>query len=435
MRRYDHILKFHCYRLWKKRYYRNYDTLIRKMTNTDPFVLSREQLGQLLSFVSNHNEYYARFPYKDQELKNLPILTKDVIRQQSQKLQSTKRTMDTYNNSSGGSTGEPVTLVQDVTYQSWSEATKEYHFREFLGVERDTVRNVWLWGSERDLFRLDSWRTKVGVFLRNRLFLNTFETSDRLWLEYIERIRSYRPYYVAGYAGSLYQMARVARKYDVRLYKPKFVYSSAEMLRDFMREEIEEQFNAKVYDYYGSREVGAIAGECSMGRRHVFIMNNLVEILDDTSCPVGDGKEGRIIITNLHNYSMPMIRYDIGDTGTISVDHCGCGSSLPVLERLTGRMTDHFHLRDGTLIHGEFFTHLFYFRDWVEQFQIDQIDYDYLRISIVPNVKIDEREMTDITETIHTVMGKNCKIEWIYVNQIKKTPQGKYLFTRCLIGK
>ena len=167
MRRYEHVLKVHFYRLWKRRYYRNYDTFIRKMTNTDPFVLSREQLVQLLSFVSNHNAYYARFLCKAQELNSLPILTKGVIRQQFKELQSAKQTMDTYNNSSGGSTGKPVTLVQDMTYQSWSEATKEYHFREFLGVERNTVKNVWLWGSERDLFKLDSWRTKVGLFLQN----------------------------------------------------------------------------------------------------------------------------------------------------------------------------------------------------------------------------------------------------------------------------
>ena len=435
MRRYDHVLKFQFYRLRNRRYYRNYDMSICKMTNTDPFVLSRERLDQLLSFVSNHNEYYAKFLCKDQEFKGLPILTKDVIRQQFKELQSTKQTMDTYNNSSGGSTGKPVILVQDTTYQIWSEATKEYHFREFLGVERNAVKNVWLWGSERDLFKLDSWRTKVRLFLQNRLFLNTFETSDQLWLEYIERVRSYRPHYVAGYAGSLYQMARVARKYNVYLYRPKFVYSSAEMLRDFMRKEIEEVFNTKVYDYYGSREVGAIAGECSMGRRHVFIMNNLVEILDDTNRPVGDGEEGNIIITNLHNYSMPMIRYDIGDLGVMSADRCGCGSSLPVLERLTGRITDHFLLRNGTRVHGEFFTHLFYFRDWVEQFQIDQLDYDYLRISVVPNLTIDERDRAVISENIRTVMGKECKLEWLCVDQINTTPQGKYLFTRCLMDR
>lgn len=435
MLRYEHMLRFQVYRLLKRRYYQHYGQSISKITNTDPFVLSREYLSRLLSFVRDNNTYYAKFLLEDRVLNSLPVLTKAIIRQYFEYLRSTKHTAATYKNSSGGSTGKPVTLIQDTNYTGWSEATQGYYFKEFLGVERNAVKSVWLWGSERDLLKIDSWRTKVVLFLQNQLFLNTFQTSEQRWLEYIERIRSYRPYYVAGYAGSLYQMARAARKYNVRLYQPKFVYSSAEMLRDFMRKEIEEAFNTKVYDYYGSREVGAIAGECSMGRRHVFVMNNLVEILDDTNRQVGDGEEGKIIITNLHNYSMPMIRYDIGDLGVMSADRCGCGSSLPVLERLTGRVTDHFLLRNGTRVHGEFFTHLFYFRDWVEQFQIDQLDYDYLKISVVPNLTIDERDRAVISENIRTVMGKECKLEWLCVDQIKTTPQGKYLFTRCLIDQ
>ncbi len=436
MRRYDHTLKFQVYLFLKRRYYQNYRNAICKLANTDPLVLSREHLRQLLSFVSAHNKYYALYLCKNHELNNLPILTKDIIRRQFKELQSTKQiAATTYKNSSGGSTGKPVTMIQDTNYNSWSEATQEYYFREFLGVGKNAVKSVWLWGSERDLSKINSWRTKVGLYLQNQLFLNTFETSDQYWLEYIERIRSYRPYYVAGYAGSLYQIARVARKYNICLYKPKFVYSAAEMLRDFMRKEIEEQFNAKVYDYYGSREVGAIAGECSAGRRHVFIMNNAIEILSDADRPVNDGEDGRIIITNLHNYAMPMIRYDIGDTGAMSFDRCVCGSSLPIIERLTGRVTDHFRLKDGNLVHGEFFTHLFYFRDWVKQFQIAQIDYDHVRISVVPDSKVDERDVADINVNIRTVMGKDCAVEWLYVDQIEKTPQGKFLFTRCLIDE
>ena len=435
MWRYDLLLKSRLYRLLKWRIYRNYAKRIHTMTNQDPFALSCKYLDQLLSFVSEHNTYYAEFLTGRRVLKNLPILTKEIIRERFDDLQSTKQTTRTYRNSSGGSTGKPVILVQDNSYSSWSNATRGYYFREFLGVEMFGARSVWLWGSERDTFKLNSRRVKVGLFLQNRLLLNTFDTSEQRWLEYIENIRSYRPHYVAGYAGSLYQIARVARKNNIRLYKPDFVYSAAEMLRDFMRREIEEQFNTKVYDYYGSREVGAIAGECSAGRRHVFIMNNLVEILDDESRPMVNGKEGRITVTNLHNYSFPMIRYDIGDSGAIRFDECPCGSSLPVLEKLTGRVTDHFLLRDGGLVHGEYFTHLFYFRDWVEQFQVDQVDYNRVRILVVADTPVNDHDVDDINAKIRLVMGRDCSLEWQYVDSIEKTPQGKYLFTRCLIDE
>ena len=437
MRRYDHTLKYRIHRLIKWRFHRDCEEHMRMIMSTDPHILSHQNLDHILSFVRYNNRYYAKYFSDSRNLCNLPVLTKDIIRREFDNLNSTKQSTSIYENTSGGSTGRPVLLIQDNEYESWSEATQKYYFREFLGTERNEVNSVWLWGSERDLLKLDSWirrtRRSVSLFLQNLVFLNTFDTSEKRWLEYIERIRCHRPYYIAGYAGSLYQMARVARKHNIRLYKPHFVYSAAEMLRDFMRNEIEEQFNAKVYDYYGSREVGAIAGECSMGRKHIFVMNNLVEIVDEADRPTSEGHEGRLVVTNLHNYSMPMIRYDIGDTGVIGSTRCKCGSSLPVLDKLTGRVTDHFYLKDGTQIHGEFFTHLFYFRNWIEQFQVDQLAHDHLRISVVPCARIIEHDVEDINAGIHTVMGKDCVVEWFYVESIDKTPQGKFLFTRCLI--
>ena len=420
-----------------RRLYRDYTKRIDEMTLGDPLSVSSEYLARLLAFVKRHNEYYSHLLSHGDGIESLPILTKDVIRQRFEDLQSFPKGPDPYINSSGGSTGRPVTLIQDANYASWSNATQGYYFREFLGVEMNTVKNVWLWGSERDSLRLTRRpiRSRVASFLSSKMFLNTFDVDERGWLEYIELIRQYRPHYVAGYAGSLYQIARTARRNNVRLHRPSFVYSSAELLREFMRSEIEEQFNAKVYDYYGSREVGAIAGECIGGEKHVFAMNNLVEIFDDDDHVVMDGSEGRLVITNLHNYSFPMIRYDIGDTGALSSQSCGCGSPLPVLKQLSGRITDHFILASGKLVHGEFITHLFYFRDWIDQFQVDQLEYDSLRIRVVCRDVVDENDVRDITRDIQFVMGKGCKLEWEYVDSIDKSPEGKYLFTRCLLPR
>ena len=102
-------------------------------------------------------------------------------------------------------------------------------------------------------------------FCMNNVWLSTYGADEKRWLECIEVIRRFRPRLrMAGYASSLYQMAVVARRHNVRMHRPAFVYSAAESLYNFMRAEIEEQFGAKVYDFYGSREVGAIAGACSL---------------------------------------------------------------------------------------------------------------------------------------------------------------------------
>ena len=434
-------LKFGVYRLLRPGHHRGYRRRIQALQAGDPLAASRRHLDRLLSFAAAHNRYYAcvlpqpRAPGAPPRLAELPLLTKEIVRQRFDDLQSSRQPAPTYRNSSGGSTGAPVTLVQDEEYASWTNATQGWYFREFLGAEMNEARSVWLWGSERDTMKVGTWRTRVALFLQSRLTLNTFDTTERRWLDYLDRIRAFRPHYVAGYAGSLYRIACVARRHNVRPYRPKFLHSSAEMLRDFMRAEIEEQFDAKVHDYYGSREVGAIAGECRAGRMHVFSPNNVVEVVDEASRPAADGEEGRIVVTNLHNHAMPMIRYEIGDTGALGAARCACGSPLPVLDRLTGRITDHFVTKDGGLVHGEYFTHLFYFREWVEQFRVDQLDYDRVRVSVVPRAKVHAPDVEEIEGNIRLVMGGACRVEWRHVDRLEQTPQGKHLFTRCLVER
>ena len=263
--------------------------------------------------------------------------------------------------------------------------------------------------------------------------LNTFQSSDAIWLDYIERINQYKPYFVAGYAGSLYQLCKIAEKYRKRIYRPHFVYSSAELLQDFMRAKIEEQFDAKVYDYYGSREVGAIAGECRFGRLHVFIANNVIEIVDKDGRLTPQGHEGNIAVTNLHNLSMPLIRYLIGDTAIVGSTSCRCGSTLPTLRQLTGRTTNHFRTVSNSLVHGEYFTHLFYHRNWVDSFQVDQLDFDHVRVSIVLASNPVDGDVVEITDAVRLVMGRDCRIDWDYVNSIQRTAEGKHLYTRCFL--
>ena len=203
-----------------------------------------------------------------------------------------------------------------------------------------------------------------------------------------------------------------------------------------MREKIETVFGTKLYDYYGSREVNGMAGECKYGFMHVFMfMKNYLEILDSSNQPVGEGEEGKVIVTNLHNYSMPLIRYEIGDMAVLGPEKCKCGNTLPTLKRITGRITDHFVKEDGTIVHGEYFTHLFYLKDWVRAFQVVQEDYSIIKILIVPEGKMNEPEKKDTVDKIKLVMGQDCKVIWEFVHEIPKTPQGKYLYTKSLVRR
>jgi len=365
----------------------------------------------------------------------IPILTKEIMRKQTERLLSKDYvTRRWYYNSSGGSTGEPVKFVQDDVYDRWAAATSYYYYKHILGIEEPIVKKVILWGSERDIFQGGlGWKTRVINWLSNTVFLNSFRMTEEDMERYLAIINSYKPDLIRGYAGSLYELCRYAERKGIKVHTPKAIVSTAETLRDEMREEIEKVFGTKVYDFYGSRETNNLAGECREGLLHILAFHNYIEVLDSYNRPVKEEEEGRVIVTNLRNYSMPFIRYAIGDMAILGPKECKCGSPLPTLRKITGRITDHFVKTDGTIIHGEYFTHLFYFKDWVKAFQVIQEDYRKVRILVVLKDKVNESEKKDIENKIKLVMGQDCQIIWDFVDEIPKTSQGKYLYTKSLV--
>jgi len=162
--------------------------------------------------------------------------------------------------------------------------------------------------------------------------------------------------------------------------------------------------------------VGAIACSFPPSKNlEISFWNNYLEILED-----GKNKMGKIIITTLNNYSMPLIRYDIEDLGFLS-------KKWGVLEKIVGREVNIFKTKEGELIDGEFFTRLFYLKNWVKKFQIIQKDYNFILIKVVGNKNT--KEMLKIEENIKKVMGKNCQIKWQFLKQIKPLKSGKFLYT------
>ena len=100
------------------------------------------------------------------------------------------------------------------------------------------------------------------------------------------------------------------------------VGSAAETLTDEMRDQIERVFGRKLYNFYGSREVSNLAGECKDGLMHSFAFWNYQELLGEHNRPVKQGEEGKVVVTNLFNYSMPMIRYEIADMAVLGTERC-----------------------------------------------------------------------------------------------------------------
>jgi phenylacetate-CoA ligase len=411
----------------------------------------KESLRNLILHAYKNVPYYTQIFNKVNIVKNsniadlsrfskIPILTKDIIRNNQESLVSKDyKQRRWYHNSSGGSTGEPLRFIQDNTYEKWCKASTRY-FGVIIGINtNNNPKNISLWGSDIDILKNSTdIKESVQNFLTNTKLLNCFKMNEDNIKKYIKTINSFKPEYIVGYAGSLYELCRFAEKEQLKLITPNIIISAAETLRDDMRQKIEEVFGTKVFDFYGSREAASLAGECKYGSIHIFSYNNLIEILDEDNQPVKKNEEGRVIITNLHNYSMPLIRYEIGDMAVLGDKRCKCGSPLPTLEKLAGRIIEHFIKEDGEVVPGEFFIYLFivyYNKGIVKQFQVIQEEYKRIKILIVPFGNINEPERKDIEDKIKVVMGKDIKIIWEFVDDIPKTKSGKYIYIRSLVKR
>lgn len=434
------ILKI-AYILDQKDYEKEYKKIIYNQNNL------KNDFKNLLLYAAKHIPYWKEklFFYevvKNNEVnfnnfKNLPILTKKIIRNNFNILRSDEyKKRGAYLNMTGGSTGEPTLFFQDSEYRRWRHAANAYYYREILGIDEKKAKKLFLWGSGEDLFKSGiGIKTKVKNWLQNSVFLNCFKMGEKDMEKYISIINYFKPEVIRGYTGALYELARFAREKNFYLYTPNVIIATAETVTDSMRETIEEVFKTKVYNFYGSREVSAIAGECKNGLFHIFSFFNHVEILKTGS---KESKEGKIFVTNLHNYSMPFIRYDIGDFAELGPSKCGCGNPLPTLKKLTGRVIEHLRTKEGKLIPGEYFIHLIgviYNKGAIRQFQIIQLDYNYIKILVILEKKLEKEDKENINKKIRIVMGKDCKIEWKNVSEIPKTKSGKYLYTISELNK
>jgi phenylacetate-CoA ligase len=395
-----------------------------------------KKLRELLIHAYKHSPYYhellktyAVVNHNDVNLKNfkkLPFLTKEVIRKNQKALVSDdwlKR--KPYLNTSGGSTGQPVKLVQDKSYQESNIANKLF-YASLVGKQMGE-KELKFWGSERDIFTGSIGLTeKLKNFVYNRQFLNAFRMTPENMKEYTSAINVYKPKHIWTYVDSIFELAKFIERKNLSVHPPKSIIATAGVLTKPVRSFVERVFKTSVYNQYGSREVGDMAAECKYQQGlHLFEWSHYVEVI-----------KGKVIVTVLTNYAMPLIRYEIGDMAALAnAKKCRCGLSTRKLMRITGRSTDHFIKKDGTVVHGEYFTHLFYFKDWVQKFRVIQRTYSDIICEVVVNKKPDTVDVQHITRDIKHIMGNSCKVTFKYVKKIQPTGSGKYLYTFSKVTK
>jgi phenylacetate-CoA ligase len=408
--------------------------------------IQKDLLYRMLEYCVRKVPYYMRIARErnitigratvETDLRKFPVLTKDMIRKEYDDLVVDAGSRS-YRYSSGGSTGEPIILTQDLDYKMKMLLQKELQL-EWAGI-RTGDRTVSLWGAHTGR-RTGRLKHAVRDLLSATTVLDALAMDEDRMQQYVESMNRIRPRFILAYAQSLYDLARFIRRNGLKVHHPKAIMVSASKLYPESRELIETVFGCKVFDRYGTREVGDIACECSEhAGQHLSIFMHYAEILDRRLRPVKPGKPGEIYITLLTNFTMPLVRYRIGDTVIGSDRTCKCGRGLPVLKDVVGREVDNFYRPDGTVVPGGRINCILGYRDEetaIRQYQVLQHDPGHIEIrAVIDDATMFGLEKDTLEARLREALGSGCTITWTFVKRILPSSSGKYRQTVRLFGQ
>lgn len=286
-----------------------------------------------------------------EDLSVLPVLTKQIIRENYDDLFSTAiSTSRRHIASTGGSTGTPLRFCIDMAeWSSWKASTLRAW--EWYGIRLgDKIFS--LGGNsinqKKHLFSLKGAYDRI--IMRNHKF-SSANVTDECMQSHYENLMKIRPKAIRGYGSSLYILARYIEKNNLPVCPVKAVLTTGEVLVDEYRRKLEQVFNAPVYDAYGAGDGGILSHECPNHHGlHISEEECIIEITDKNGYVVPDGEAGYVCTTDLNNYVFPFVRYDVGDMATMKKERCDCGRNTRLISEVMGRAGRLVYNKKGTPI-------------------------------------------------------------------------------------
>jgi phenylacetate-CoA ligase len=274
-------------------------------------------------------------------------------------------------------------------------------------------------------------------WLLNERVFDAF-TLDPVKVErYVGELNRFRPTVILGYAGALWDFARMAQAAGLKVQAPRAVFASGEPLRDDMRPLIESVFGAPVFNRYGTRELTAVACECEAHQgMHYDPTRIWLEIAREDGSPSQPGEEGDVIATLLTNTAQGFIRYRIGDRATVAEPGpCPCGRTLPRIAGVTGRSVDTLTATDGRCVSPILFLQMiggYRNRGVLSRMQLvqDRRDHVTVRVVLAPGQSAASTQETfgDIGEVLATGLGRDMQIDIDVVDDLPTSGSGKFRY-------
>lgn len=283
-------------------------------------------------------------------------------------------------------------------------------------------RAAFLWGEPATRASgLRGARERLHHALFNRTLLDATRLTEQDLERHAARLRALRPRVVVGYAGALHALARWLLDNHQRVPRPTTVVSGAEPLAAHQRAAIAEAFAAPVRDTWGCREFSLIAAErAGCGRMHV----NADQLLVESEPGPAPGLD-RLLVTDLSNHAMPLVRYAVGDLGSLAQRDCPCGLPFPTIDRVVGRETEALRRRDGAAVHASALLDALADVAGVRQAQFAQAGDGPVEVRIAAGRRFDADEAARLRAALAVASGGGLSFTLTRVEQAPVADGGK----------
>jgi phenylacetate-CoA ligase len=367
------------------------------------------------------------------DLSLLPVLTKADVRQHASELLADGFPRHELRvGRTGGSTGEPLSFYSSRESRSSRgiaralrafEWTDTYPGDSIVSVTRRRPSD----SDEEPYFE------RVVRFLSRKVVEDSASLSNSSLPFVVQRIARRRPRALTGFPSTLCIVGEFIRDSGIPAPKVNSVVVGGEQLLDEQRSLLRDVFGTEPFSKYSSFESFDIAMECNAHKGfHIAAEDIVVEIVDDAGKPVEPGRQGRVVVTNLHEYGMPLIRYDTDDESSWLGGTCACGRSLPRLSSIIGKTGDTFYTPSGKRVSARSFRTAILVELGIRRFQFVQDALDHVTVRVVPNVSLSPSKAQELGAAVKahysSTLGDDVEILVEIVDRIEPTPAGKHLF-------
>ena len=337
-------------------------------------------------------ELYRSVGLEPQDVKSesdwskIPMLTREALRFNFDtiKVREPRSTYKLY--TTGGSTGEPSKVLKDDSFSSvalnwratkWADGT--------FGTSSATIMRT----------HKETFKSYIRHFLANwpahNVMLDAGAMNEESIEDFINQCHRYKPKCLGGYVGGVHQLALYCIANNIKLPSIGSVGTTAAPLSVSVKNDIIKAFECPVYDCYVATEAHPMANQCrylaenNHSELHIHSDYRHLEFVNEHGTPVPIGEVGDILVTDCMDYVFPIIRYRLGDRGSMSCKKCQCGRPYPLMDAVHGRSFDFIYLENGRIAGECWATAFDDCLNAVHNFQIHQFSDKSVVLSVVIN--------------------------------------------------